>query len=167
MFNDNIRNKIYYMVKNITDQADTVVIASGVIGADTYSICKVDTEAASPVPTGDTVVQYADADEVRAALGLTIFNGGIMGQGILDKELEFCNFISERLRAANSGLSIAAGDALFTELEATSHAVSRGLVNIAWSRFNATDDLIVDPATKASFNLLFDEFFAKYPRDLS
>jgi len=161
------RNKFYYIVKNLSDQADCVVVGTGVIDVDTYSLCKVDAEAANPLPVGETVVKYNDDTELRAALGLTIFNGGIMGQGILDKELEFCEFVSERLRAANSGLSIAAGDALFTELEATSHAVSRGLVNIAWSRFNLTNDAIVPPSMKAPFNALFDEFFAKYPRDLS
>ncbi len=161
------RNKFYFIVKNLTDQADCVVIATGTIDTDVYSLCKVDAEAASPTPVGESVVQYEDDNELRAALGLTMFNSGVMGQGILDKELEFCEFISERLRSANSGLSIAAGDALFSELEATSHAVSRGLVNIAWSRFNMTNDAIVPPAMKAPFNALFNEFFAKYPRDLS
>ncbi len=157
--------KQYYIVKNMTSLNGAYLIKSGTLPDGTgYDLVKSSTGA---VPAGDTVTMYNDADECRAALGLTMFNDGVMGQGILDKELEFCGFISERLRSANSGLSIAAGDALFTELEATSHAVSRGLVNIAWSRFNATADAIVPPEMKAPFNLLFDEFFTKYPRDLS
>lgn len=157
--------KKYYLVKTLNQLNGSYVIKSGTLPNGTqYDLIKSSTGA---VPTGITVVEYLDADEVRAALGLTMFNDGVMGASILSKELEFCEFVSERLRAANSGLSIAAGDALFTELEATSHAVSRGLVNIAWSRFNDTDDAIVTPVMKAQFNALFVEFFDKYPRDLS
>ncbi len=161
--------KKYYLVKNLTNIEGCSLIKDATPawgGGDVYSLLKTaDTDEV--LPQGETCVKYLDADEVRAALGLTMFNDGVMGQSILSKELDFCGFISERLRAANSGLSISSGDALFTELEATSHAVSRGLVNIAWSRFNATNDAIVTPAMKAQFNALFDEFFEKYPRDLS
>ena len=158
--------KRYYIVKNMTDIEGCSLVKTGSIAGDTYDILKTSVEDAVK-PQGETCVEYQDADEVRGALGLTMFHGGIMGADILAKELEFCEFISTQLRAANSGLSIAAGDAMFSELEHTSHAVSRGLVNIAWSRFNMTNDAIITPAVKASFNALFNEFFAKYPRDLS
>ena len=158
--------KRYYLVKNMTNIQGCSLVKTGSIAGDTYDILKTSVED-TVEPQGETCVKYRDGDEVRAALGLTIYNNGLMGAGILAKELEFCEFISTKLRAANSGLSIAAGDALFSELEHTSHAVSRGLVNIAWSRFNTTNDAIVTPAVKASFNALFEEFFAKFPRDLS
>ena len=161
--------KKYYLVKNLTNIEGCSLIKEATPawgGGDVYSLLKTaDTDEV--LPQGETCVKYLDADEVRAALGLTMFNDGVMGRDLLNKELEFCEFISTTLRSANSGLPIADGEVLFTELESTSHAVSRGLVNIAWARFNLTDDLIVTPATKAMFNGLFNEFFDKYPRDLS
>lgn len=167
MNNDIIRNKLYYMVKNLSNANDCVVVATGTIGADNYSACKVDAEAANPLPVGDSVIQYNDDEEFRAAIGLAMFNAGITSDYMLAKEDEFCRVISESFRVANDGLTIAAGEVLFAELESASHAISRGLVNIAWSRFNATDDLIVTPAMKAQFNALFEDFFDRYPRDLS
>lgn len=161
------RSKFYYMVKNLTAANDCVVVATGTIGADTYSACKVDSEAASPVPTGAEVCKYDLDDDFRAALGLAIFNAGVTSNDMLAKENAFCEMISNQFRLANNGLTIADGEALFAELEPASHAISRGLVNIAWSRFNATNDAIVTPAMKAQFNALFDEFFEKFPRDLS
>ena len=162
-----LRNKFYYMVKNLSNANDCVVVATGTIGADTYSACKVDVDAASPTPVGEEVCQYDIDEDFRAALGLAIFNAGITSHEMLLKEEEFCRTISEQFRVANNSLTIAAGEALFAELESASHAISRGLVNIAWSRFNATDDLIVTPAMKAQFNALFEDFFEKYPRDLT
>jgi len=161
------RNKLYYMVKNLTAANDCVVVASGTLGADTFHACKVDAEAASPVPVGDEVCKYDLDEDFRAALGLAIFNAGITSHDMLVREEEFCRLISEEFRVANNGLSIAAGEVLFAELESTSHAISRGLVNIAWSRFNATDDLVVTPVMKAQFNAMFDDFFEKFPRDLT
>lgn len=161
------RNKHYYMVKNLTATNDCVVVASGTIGSDNYSACKVDSEAASPVPTGEAVCRYDLDEDFRAALGLAIFNAGLTSPEMLAKEEEFCRMISEQFRIANNGLTIADGEVLFAELESASHAISRGLVNIAWSRFNATNDAVVTPLMKAQFNVLFNDFFEKFPRDLS
>jgi len=159
--------KYYYMVKNLTDAGSCVTVSSGTLDGDTYTAMKVAVDAANPVPTGEAVCLYDQVEDFRAALGLPVFTGGETSDLMLQKELEFCELISNKFRVANNGLSIVAGEVLFGELEPASHAISRGLVNIAWSRFNATNDAVVTPVMKAQFNALFDDFFEKFPRDRS
>jgi len=158
-------DKRYYIVKNLTSLSGGVSFNNGSLNGDTYDLTKHNDDTA---PTGETVTEYAEKSDVAAALDLPIFNGmGQMGPAILAKELRFCEDIANMFRAAQSSLSIAQGEVMFGELEHSSHAISRGLVNLSWSRFNQTNDAIIDLPTKAVFNAYYNAYFAKFPRNLS
>ena len=158
-------HKHYYIVKNLTALNGGTSFRQGTLDGDNYDLVKTATHIE---PTGEMVVEYFEKAEVLSAMDLPLFNGSPnMGPAILERELLFCEQLANQFRAAQASLTIAAGEVLFTELEAASHAISRGLVNLAWNRFNQTDSAVVTPALKAQFNALFNAYFDKYPRDLS
>lgn len=162
----------FFVVRNVAAVGDGVLVASGTItgspalttsGAVTngnYGLYKVPAEGTAP--TGASVTELS-LEEAQLSAQSELFNGTPSVEFIaLEQET------SQKLRAqfmvAQASLSIAAADALFTALEPTSHALSSGSLNIAYTRFNAS---AVDAATKAAFNPLFEDFFTKFPRSLA
>lgn len=83
------------------------------------------------------------------------------------QERKFGWEIADAFRATQSGLSLVAAEALFSDLESTAHAAANGLINIAWFRFNAIPVGKVSAAAKAPFNLMFEAHFNTFPRDRS
>ena len=153
----------YFMVKNLSSGEAG---QSAILGGDTYTFVKKVDDDSIVLPVGDTVSELT-INEAQAIQHVEIFNNGHKGDLLLYCEKAFCLEISDTFIKSQESLTIAQGDVLFTELESSSHALSRGLVNISWSRFNATDDAIVTPSMKAFINAMYETFFSKYPRDLS
>ena len=164
-------HKEYFVVRNVSALGDGVQVASGTIsgspdlfGGDVVNgnwiLVKVPEDGTAP--TGAAVAEL-DADEARLSVESELFNGTPTVEFIA-KEQECAQYIRAQFMAAQSALSIAAADALFTALEPTSHALSAGSLNIAYTRFNASS---VDQATKDEFNPLFEDFFKKFPRSFA
>lgn len=162
----------FFVVRNVSAVNDGVQVATGVItGSPTlftsgeitngnYYLYKV--PAGGTAPTGASVVEL-DSVEAKLAVQSELFNGAPTNDFIA-LEQEQSQVLRRSFMAAQSSLDIASADALFTALEPTSHALSAGSLNIAYTRFNASG---VDAATKETFNPLFEEFFKKFPRSLA
>ena len=164
-------HKQYFVVRNVSALGDGVQVASGTIagspdlfGGDVVNgnwiLVKVPEDGTAP--TGAAVAEL-DADEARLSVQSEVFNGTPTVEFIA-KEQECAQYIRAQFMAAQSALSIADADALFTALEPTSHALSAGSLNIAYTRFNASG---VAQATKDQFNPLFEDFFKKFPRSFA
>ena len=164
-------HKEYFVVRNVSALGTGVQVASGTItgspalfGGDIVNgdwiLVKV--AEGGTAPTGAAVAELT-ADEARLSVQSEVFNGTPTVEFIA-KEQECAQYIRAQFMAAQSALSIAAADALFTALEPTSHALSAGSLNIAYTRFNASS---VDQATKDAFNPLFEDFFKKFPRSFA
>ena len=162
----------FFVVRNVSAVGDGVQVASGTVtGSPTlftsgditngnYYLYKVPEDGTAP--TGASVVEL-DSLEAKLSSQSELFNGTPTVEFIA-KEQECSQYIRAQFMAAQSGLSIADADALFTALEPTSHALSAGSLNLAYTRFNASG---VDQATKDGFNPLFEDFFRKFPRSLA
>ena len=164
----------YFVVRNTANINDGVQVASGsvpgtspalVTGGDVtsgnWTLYKVPGEGTPP--TG-AAVEELRVDEAQLSVQSELFNGGTTTSDFIALEQATCQMLRAEFMVAQAGLSIAAADALFTALEPTSHALSAGSLNIAYNRFNASS---VDAATKTAFNPLFENFFRKFPRDLT
>lgn len=164
----------FYVVRNLVGSGGCTEIASGIIpatspalyasGVDTqgtYKLMKGPIDAQAP--TGASVIEL-DSEEAKLSVQSELFSGGAPTVPFIQREQVTARDIAAEFMAAQSALSVAAGDALLTLLEPTSHALTSGSLNIAYSRFNASG---VDQATKDAFNPLFENFFQKYPRNLT
>ena len=167
-------SKAYYVVRTVAATNDGVQVAAGTIpetspvlttGGDVtagdYGLYKV--PAGGLPPTGDAVIELT-ADEARIAVDSELFNGGVTTTEFINKEQAVAQALRAEFMVAQAALSISDAEGLFVALEPTSHALSAGSLNIAYFRFNAAP---VDPATKAAFNPLFEDFFRKFPRNLT
>lgn len=168
-----MNNKQYFVVKDLTADNGSVTVASGSIpatspalyasGAATdgaYTLHKVAEGGAAP--EGAIVVELT-VDEARMATESELFNGAPT-VSFIELEQLCSQHIRAEFMAAQAGLPIADADALLTVLEPTSHALSAGSLNIAYRRFNNSGS---DQALKDAFLPLFEEFFVKFPRDLT
>mgnify|MGYP007061979074 FL=1 len=165
-------SKRYFVVRNVSAVKDGVLVAAGSItgspnletsGAITngnWGLYKVPAEGV--VPTGAAVTELT-VEEAQLSTQSEVFNGEPT-VSFIQHEQECAQFIRAKFMAAQSTLSIVEADALFTLLEPTSHALSSGSLNLAYTRFNAS---AVDPFTKDLFNPLFEDFFQKFPRSLA
>ena len=162
----------YYLVRNVAGINDGVQVASGTIAGSPalntsgvvtdgdYALYKVPVDGTPP--TGASVTELA-LQEAQLATQSELFNT-MPSVEFIQFEQGYSQRIRAQFMAAQSTLSIADADALFTILEPTSHALSSGSLNLAYTRFNAS---AADQATKNMFNPLFEEFFTKYPRSLA
>ena len=165
-------SKRYFVVRNVSAVKDGVLVAAGSITGSPnletsdaitngdWGLYKVPSEG--EVPTGAAVTELT-VEEAQLSTQSEVFNGEPT-VSFIQHEQECAQFIRAKFMAAQSTLSIAEADALFTLLEPTSHALSSGSLNIAYTRFNAS---AVDPFTKDLFNPLFEDFFQKFPRSLA
>lgn len=167
-----MNTKQYFVVRGLTAANGSVTVASGVIPATSPAL----TESGAPTegsytlhkvieggstPTGASVVELT-VDEARMATESELFNGTAPTVSFIELEQLCAQHVRAEFMAAQAGLPIADADALLTVLEPTSHALSAGSLNIAYSRFNAS---AADPAMKSAFLPLFEDFFTKFPRD--
>ncbi len=165
-------SKRYFVVRNVSAVKDGVLVAAGTIAGSPnletsdattngdWGLYKVPAEG--EVPTGAAVTELT-VEEAQLSAQSEVFNGEPT-VSFIQHEQECAQFIRAKFMAAQSTLTIAEADALFTLLEPTSHALSSGSLNIAYTRFNAS---AVDPFTKDLFNPLFEDFFQKFPRSLA
>jgi hypothetical protein len=164
----------YFVVRNVSAIRDGVQVATGDIpgtspalftGGDTtsgnYYFYKV--PAGGTAPTGASVVELT-VDEAQVAVQSELFNGGVTTAEFIAKEQEVAQRLRAEFMVAQASLDLTSAEALFTALESTSHALSAGSLNIAYFRFNNAS---VDQATKDAFNPLFENFFRKFPRNLT
>lgn len=167
--------KTYYVVRGLTDAQGSAQVAAGTIPgtspalyeggnatAGSYTLHKQETGGSAPL--GAQVVELT-VDEARMAVESELFNGTPTVDFIQLEQL-CAQHIRAEFMAAQAALSLAAADALFTALEPTSHALSAGSLNIAYARFQAAP-APVDAAMRSAFNPLFEDFFLKFPRDLT
>jgi hypothetical protein len=167
-------SKTYFVVRNVANINDGVQVATGDIpgtspalftGGDTtsgnYYFYKV--PAGGTAPTGASVVELT-VDEAQVAVQSELFNGGVTTAEFIAKEQEVAQRLRAEFMVAQASLDLTSAEALFTALESTSHALSAGSLNIAYFRFNNAS---VDQATKDAFNPLFENFFRKFPRNLT
>lgn len=162
----------YFVVRNVSSVGGGVLVASGTItgspalntsGAITngdWGLYKVPEAGAEP--TGAAVAELS-LEEAQLSAQSEVFNG-TPTVSFIQHEQDCAQYIRAQFMAAQAALSIADAEALFTLLEPTSHALSSGSLNIAYTRFNAS---AVDQATKDAFNPLFEDFFMKFPRSLA
>lgn len=164
----------FYVVRNMTGSGGCTEVASGIIpvtsptlytsGAiteGTYKLMKGPIDAQAP--TGASVTEL-EIGEAQLLVQGDLFTNSMPTEAFIALEQETAQVLRRSFMAAQAALPIASADALFTALEPTSHALSAGSINIAYFRFNASD---VDQATKDAFNPLFENFFTKFPRDLT
>ena len=167
-------SKKYFVVRNVLTAGDGVQVASGTVpgtspalytGEDAtsgnYSFYKVPADGTPP--TGASVVELT-LDEAQIVVQSELFNSGVTTSEFIGKEQAVAQMLRAEFMVAQAALDIASAEALFTALEPTSHALSAGSLNIAYFRFNAS---AVDQATKDAFNPLFENFFRKFPRNLT
>lgn len=167
-------SKTYFVVRNVASSGDGVQVASGTVpgtspalftGGDVtagdYYFYKVPTGGTPP--TGASVVELT-VDEAQVAVQSELLNSGATTAEFIAKEQEVAQRLRAEFMVAQASLGLASAEALFTALEPTSHALSAGSLNIAYFRFNAA---AVDQATKDAFNPLFENFFRKFPRNLT
>ena len=155
-----------YIVKNITSgevpDLDTFKI-DAVVNGDNYSLIKKD--LLSEAPEGD-VVNILTPEEFKAVLDSLPF-GGSNGFDFRKQELIFSEEIATEFSRAQSGLNVVDGNALFTELEKTSHRLSRGQVTLAHYEFNQITNPLITQSMKDFLNGMFLSHFDKIPRDLN
>ncbi len=164
----------YFVVRNVAAVGDGVQIASGSIPGTSptlftsgdittgdWYLYKVPTEGT--VPTG-AKVQELSVEDARIAVQSELFNGGTTTSEFINAEQAEAQQLRAHFMVAQAALDLASAEALFTALEPTSHALSAGSLNIAYFRFNASP---IDQATKDAFNPLFENFFRKFPRNLT
>ena len=151
---------LYYMVQDQTSaEAGTDSI---LIDGSTYTLLKI--QDGDTLPTG-TRVEELNISEARAAIGSLAFGQTEPNDEWLDCESQFCLYIANEFRKAQASLNAAAAEAMFVALEPTSHALSRGLVNVARARFQLSG---LDNATViVPFTAIFDTYIAKLPRTLA
>ncbi len=170
-------SKRYFVVRNVANIGDGVQVASGNVPATSpdlftsgnktagdwyfYKVPGLGSEQGT-APTGAEVHELT-VEEARLVVQSELFNGEPTVEYI-QHEQAYSQYIRAQFMAAQSSLTIAEAEALFTLLEPTSHALSSGSLNIAYTRFNASG---VDSSIKAMFNPLFEEFFEKFPRSLA
>jgi hypothetical protein len=164
--------KTYFVVRNVSSVKDGVLVAAGTIAGSPnletsdavtngdWGLYKVPAEGEAP--TGAAVVELS-REEAQLSAQSELFNGEPTVP-FIQHEQECAQYIRAQFMAAQASLSIAEAESLFTLLEPTSHALSSGSLNIAYTRFNAS---AVDVFTKDLFNPLFEDFFQKFPRSLA
>ena len=164
----------YYLVRNMSGAGGGVEIASGIVpvtspalftsGEETEGTYKIiRAPEGVQAPTG-TKVTLLDVEEAKLAVQSDLFTATNPTVDFIGLEQATAQILRRSFMAAQSALPIASAEALFTALEPTSHALSAGSINIAYFRFNNAS---VDQATKDAFNPLFEDFFCKFPRDLT
>lgn len=164
----------FFVVRNMTGSGGYTEVASGIVpvtsptlftsGAITegsYKLMKGPEDAQEPTASSKTELTILEAQLVVQG---DLFTGSMPTEAFIALEQETAQVLRRSFMAAQASLPIASADALFTALEPTSHALSAGSINIAYFRFNASG---VDQATKDAFNPLFEDFFTKFPRDLT
>lgn len=155
-----------YIVKNITSgevpDVNTFKL-DAVVNGDNYSLIK--KALLSEDPEGE-VVNILTPEEFKAVLDSLAF-GGSNGFDFRKQELIFSEEIATEFSRAQSGLPVVDGNTLFTELEKTSHRLSRGQVTLAHYEFNQITNPLVTQSMKDFVNDLFINYFDKVPRDLS
>lgn len=167
-------SKRYFVVRNVASVGDGVQVATGTIPGTSPALFtsgnttsgnwyfyKVPAEGTAP--TGAEVHELT-VEEARLVVQSELFNGGATTNEFIAKEQEVAQMLRAEFMVAQAALDIASAEALFTALEPTSHALSAGSLNIAYFRFNNS---AVDQATKDAFNPLFEQFFCKFPRNLT
>ena len=164
----------FFVVRNMTGSGGYTEVASGVVPVTsptlftsgevtegTYKLMKGPADAQEPTGANKHELTILEAQLVVQG---DVFTGGTPTEDFIALEQETSQVLRRSFMAAQSALPIASAEALFTALEPTSHALSAGSLNIAYFRFN---DAAVDQATKDAFNPLFENFFCKFPRDLT
>lgn len=164
----------YFVVRNVANIGDGVQVATGSVpGTSPALFTSGDITSGDwylyKVPTGGTPPTGASVHELtileaQLVVQGDLFTGGMPTEDFIALEQETSQVLRRSFMAAQSALPIASAEALFTALEPTSHALSAGSLNIAYFRFN---NAAVDQATKDAFNPLFEDFFCKFPRDLT
>ncbi len=167
-------SKKYFVVRNVASVGDGVQVATGTIPGTSPTLFtsgnitsgdwyfyKVPADGASP--TGAEVHELT-VEEARLVVQSELFNGGTTTAEFIAKEQEVAQRLRAEFMVAQASLDLATAELLFTALEPTSHALSAGSLNIAYFRFNNAP---VDQATKDAFNPLFEDFFCKFPRNLT
>ena len=153
-----------YIVKNITSaEANSVGVyrKDATINGQLYSLIK--TEGIEP--QGEKVYLLS-SEEFSANLDSIEF-GGTNGTKFRKEELRFSEEIATAFAQAQSGLSVADGNALFDILANTSHRISRGQVSLAYYEFNTITSPLITQDMKDFLNGMFLEHFDVIPRDLS
>lgn len=152
---------LYYMVQDQTSaEAGTDSI---LIDGSTYTLVKI--QDGDALPTGTGTVEELNISEARAAIGSLAFGQTEPSGEWLDCESAFCLYIANEFRKAQASLNAAAAEAMFVALEPTSHALSRGLVNVARARFQLCG--LDGPTIIVPFTAIFDQYIAKLPRTLA
>ena len=167
-------SKKYFVVRNVATVGDGAQVATGTIPGTSPALFtsgnitsgdwyfyKVPADGVSP--TGAEVHELT-IEEARLVVQSELFNGGATTSEFIAKEQEVAQRLRAEFMVAQAALDIASAELLFTALEPTSHALSAGSLNIAYFRFNNAP---LDQATKDAFNPLFEDFFCKFPRNLT
>ena len=167
-------SKKYFVVRNVSGVNDGVQVAtasipatspalftSGDVTTGNWYLYKVP-EGGTP-PTG-AKVQELTVEDARIAAQSELFSDVGITTEFIAEEQRVAQLLRAQFMVAQAALPVADAEALFQALESTSHTLSAGSLNLAYFRFNNS---AVDQATKDAFNPLFEDFFCKFPRDLT
>jgi len=167
-------SKKYFVVRNVANINDGVQVAAGSIpgtspdlftsghptSGDWY-LYKVPADGTPP--TGNIVTEV-EQREAQVLVQSEVFNSGVTTTEFIAEEQRVSQVLRQSFMVAQASLPQADAELLFQALEPTSHALSAGSLSLSYVRFN---NAAIDPASKAAFNPLFEDFFLKFPRDLS
>ena len=166
------RHTNYFVVRNVASLGDGVQVAAGdITGSPTLTLSGestngnyilVKTPEDGTAPSGASVTELT-ADEARLAVQSGLFTGGMPTPEFALAEKAEADLLRAAFVAAQDALPAATADALLTVLEPTNLALSAGSITIGYLRFNASG---ADQATKDQFNVLFEDWFRKFPRSL-
>lgn len=167
-------SKTYFVVRNVANINDGVQVASasvpgtspnlftgGDITSGDWYLYKVPSDGTAP--TG-AFVNELTVEEARIAAESDLFSPTGISVDFVAAEQAASQIFRAQFMVAQAALPLSQAEALFTILEPTSHALSAGSLNIAYNRFNNS---LADQPTKDAFNPLFENFFRKFPRDLT
>jgi hypothetical protein len=167
-------SKKYFVVRNVANINDGVQVAAGTIPgtspvlftsghptAGDYYLYKV--PAGGTAPTGNIVTEV-EKEEAQVLVQSEVFNSGVTTTEFIAEEQRVSQILRQSFMVGQAALPQADAELLFQALEPTSHALSAGSVSLAYVRFN---NAAIDQASKDAFNPLFENFFLKFPRDLS
>ena len=150
----------YYMVEGKTSGEDSQDSIS--TNGSIYSFITITDGDAEPTGSG-TVVELTYR-EAKAATQSEAFGESQPSHAWLTLEQEFCEELAHHFRAMNSGLTVAQSETMFAEAESTSHAISRGLVNVARARWQLVDTGVISVPTRDAITAMIDVWTSKLPR---
>jgi len=153
-------NRIYHMVKNMSNANDAIVASSGNINGDSFSFTKMSSEDTG-IPTGDKVTELTPQEAIVVPQSALFRESNTSTEVYALHEKAFCDHIRARFVADQGLLPVSQAAAFSNALTKTNLALSAGSVHLAMRRL---DDSNISNELKDKYLPEFFEYFDKFPR---